>query len=386
MRKGIFIFGILSLFLFTSGQEIQEQATAINIEIPVRVFKGNEFIDNLNIEDFEVMEDGVQQKVEAVYLIKKTTIEREVTDMRKEEARKRYAPQISRHFVLLFEVTDYLPKMKEAIAFFFEKVITPQDTLTVITPVKTYRFNKKALADMPRAKISALLNEKLRMDITTGCREYHSLLRDYRSLMSSSFPLDQKLYLLRQKIREFRQMRDLNEKKISDFAEFLKDISGQKHVFLFYQRELFPYPDLPFESHEYLEITSELATLIPQNIDRIKQSFSDSSIAIHFLYITKPQREIASEYNSRQQGVMWQEISAGIFNTFREMALATGGLTESSANIAFTLEKAADASENYYLLYYSPKDYVADGEFKRIEVKVLGKNYRVTHRSGYIAD
>jgi hypothetical protein len=108
--------------------------------------------------------------------------------------------------------------------------------------VKTYRFNKKALADIAREKISALLNEKLRKDITTGCREYHSLLRDYKSLMSSGFPLDQKLYLLRQKIREFRQIRDLNEKKIFDFAEYLKDISGQKHVFLFYQRELFPYP------------------------------------------------------------------------------------------------------------------------------------------------
>jgi len=386
MRRGIFIIGILFLIQFLSGQEIQEEATAINIEIPVRVFKGNKFIDNLNIEDFEVYEDEEQQKIEAVYLIKKTTIKREVTEMEKEKARKRYAPQVSRNFVLLFEVTDYLPKMKEAIAFFFEKVITPLDTLTIVTPVKTYRFNKKALADIPREKISALLNEKLRKDITTGCREYHSLLRDYKSLMSSGFPLDQKLYLLRQKIREFRQIRDLNEKKIFDFAEYLKDISGQKHVFLFYQRELFPYPEVPFESYEYLELMSELATLIPQNIDRIKQSFSDSSITIHFLYITKPQKEIASEYNSRQQGVVWQEISGGIFNTFREMSQSTGGLTESSANIAFTLEKAAAASENYYLLYYSPKNYVADGKFKEIKVRVKNQNYRVMHRAGYIAD
>ena len=386
MRRGIFIIGILFLIQFLSGQEIQEEATAINIEIPVRVFKGNKFIDNLNIEDFEVYEDEEQQKIEAVYLIKKTTIKREVTEMEKEKARKRYAPQVSRNFVLLFEVTDYLPKMKEAIAFFFEKVITPLDTLTIVTPVKTYRFNKKALADIPREKISALLNEKLRKDITTGCREYHSLLRDYKSLMSSGFPLDQKLYLLRQKIREFRQIRDLNEKKIFDFAEYLKDISGQKHVFLFYQRELFPYPEVPFESYEYLELMSELATLIPQNIDRIKQSFSDSSITIHFLYITKPQKEIASEYNSRQQGVVWQEISGGIFNTFREMSQSTGGLTESSANIAFTLEKAAAASENYYLLYYSPKNYVADGEFREIKVRVKDQNYRVMHRAGYIAD
>jgi len=28
---------------------------------------------------------------------------------------------------------------------------------------------------------------------------------------------------------------------------------------------------------------------------------------IHFLYITKPQKEIAAEYNSRQEGVMWAD-------------------------------------------------------------------------------
>jgi VWFA-related protein len=386
MRKGIFITGVLFLILFASGQEIQEEAIAINIEVPVRVFKGNKFIDDLNIEDFEVYEDGIQQKIEAVYLINKTTIEREVTEMEKEEAQNRYTPQVSRNFVLLFEVTDYMPKMKEAIAFFFENVITLQDNLTVVTPMKTYRFNKKALADIPREKISALLIEKLKKDITIGCREYHSLLRDYKSLMSSNFPLDQKLYLLRQKIREFRQLRNLDEKKIYGFAEYLKNVSGQKHVFLFYQRELFPYPEIPSESYEYLELMSELATLIPQNIDRINQIFSDSSIAIHFLYITKPQREIEGDYNSRQQGVVWQEISNGIFNTFFEMAQSTGGMTESSANIAFALEKAAGASENYYLLYYSPKNYVADGKFRKLEVKIKGKNYNITHRAGYIAD
>jgi hypothetical protein len=48
--------------------------------------------------------------------------------------------------------------------------------------------------------------------------------------------------------------------------------------------------------------------------------------------------------------------------------------------------KAVQDSENYYLLYYSPKNYTADGKFKKITVKVKGQNYRITHRSGYIAD
>lgn len=386
MKKFVLITAAVHMIVFLSAQELQHDAVAINVEVPVRVFKGNQFLDHLTIDDFDIYEDGVLQKLEAVYLIKKTDIAREDTAMEKADARKRYAPQVARNFVLIFEVTDYLPKMKEAVTFFFENVISPQDALTVVTPVKTYRFNKKALVDMPGDKISALLNEKLRKDITTGCMEYHSMLRDYKSLMDSAYPLDQKRYLLRQKIREFHQLRDLNEKKIQDFAEHVKNMPGQKFVFLFYQRELFPYPDLPFESFEQMELMSELMTLVPQNVEKIKQSFSDSSITIHFLYITRPQREIAAEYNSRAPGVMWEDISAGIFSTFLEMAQSTGGLTEASSNIAFTLEKAAEASENYYLLYYSPKNYTTDGKFREIKVKVKGQNYRVTHRAGYFAD
>ena len=44
------------------------------------------------------------------------------------------------------------------------------------------------------------------------------------------------------------------------------------------------------------------------------------------------------------------------------------------------------ASENYYLLFYSPKDYSPDGKFRKIEVKVRGGDFSVSHRAGYIVD
>ena len=386
MKKSIFVIVILFLAIIPDAQELQHHAMAINVEIPVRVFKGNRFIDHLTMRDFEVYEDGILQKIDAVYLVKKNRIAREDTAMNKEEARKKYAPQVARNYVLVFEVTDYLPRIKEAMDLFFEKVISPQDSLTVVTPVKTYRFNKKALTKMPREKISSHMNEILRMDITSGCREYHSMLRDYLNVMESEFSNQEKLYILREKIRQFSQMRDLNAKKIRDFADYVKKLPGQKFVFLFYQREIYPYPEIPFESFEYMELKSELMTLVPQNIAKIMQNYSDSSVTIHFLYITKPQREIAAEYNTHKPGLMWEDISSGIFSTFLEMAQSTGGIADSSANIAFTLEKAADASDNYYLLYYTPLNYEADGKFHKIKVKVKGIDCRVNHRAGYFAD
>jgi len=81
-----------------------------------------------------------------------------------------------------------------------------------------------------------------------------------------------------------------------------------------------------------------------------------------------------------------EEHSEDIFAPFLEMSQATGGVAASSSNPAFAMKKAADASENYYLLYYAPSDVQADGKFREIKVSVKGKNYRVSHRAGYFAN
>ena len=74
MKKGIFVFSILYLILVLYVQKMQEEAVAISIEVPVIVFKGDTIMDNLTIDDFEVYEEGILHKINAVYLIKKTTI------------------------------------------------------------------------------------------------------------------------------------------------------------------------------------------------------------------------------------------------------------------------------------------------------------------------
>lgn len=79
------------------------------------------------------------------------------------------------------------------------------------------------------------------------------------------------------------------------------------------------------------------------------------------------------------------ERSEDIFSAFDEVAQATGGTTDSSANAAASFKRAVDASENYYLIYYKPPNYKADGQFHEIKVSVKTGNYRLTHRAGYIA-
>ena len=73
MKKLIVLSIAVILAVILSAQEIQHEAIAINVEVPVRVFEAGVFIDNLTIDDFELYEEGVKQKIDAVYLIKKTT-------------------------------------------------------------------------------------------------------------------------------------------------------------------------------------------------------------------------------------------------------------------------------------------------------------------------
>jgi hypothetical protein len=66
------------------------------------------------------------------------------------------------------------------------------------------------------------------------------------------------------------------------------------------------------------------------------------------------------------------------------MAQATGGIFESSANPASIFQRALEAAENYYLLYYSPKNLEDTGtNFRHIEVRVKRPGCRVLYRAGY---
>jgi len=80
------------------------------------------------------------------------------------------------------------------------------------------------------------------------------------------------------------------------------------------------------------------------------------------------------------------ERSEDIFSAFNEISQATGGISDTSANADAAFKRAVDASENYYLIYYTPKDYKSDGKFHEIKVNIKGGGYRVLHRAGYIGN
>lgn len=407
MKKIILFSALMILSLSVFAQQIAEESMVINIEVPVRVFRGDTFIDNLTIKDFELYEDGEPQTLEAVYLINKRSIERS-------EEKRRFTPDTERNFYLFFEVSEYTAKLGNAVEFFVRNVLFPGDVLTIVTPVKTYRMRSAALEHKTRQEIVEQLKGILRKDALTGSSEYRNTIEDLTdtalSLTIAFLPeneemqqnentsaelvgrsIGEQLNMYYNLLMRLESLRQVDQKLLLDFADYLQDEPGQKYVFLFYQREFIPqieprllnqyimmYQDRPNVQHTAATIFDFYRREISFDVDRVKKAYADASIAIHFLFLTEPVEP--------RFGIRFQEKSEDIFSAFAQMAAATGGLVDSSSDPAVSFEKALDAAENYYLLYYSPKNRILNGDFRNITVQVKQGKYRITHRLGYFAD
>jgi len=409
MQKQIFVILTAALGLTFSSQQIQEERVVINVEVPIRVFEGDTFIDNLTLDDFEVYEDGKLQKIEAVYLIRKRSIERR-------EEKRRFVPQISRHFFLWFEISEYMPRIGKAVDYFFDNVFSSGDNLAIITPLKAYNLKRQALELRSEEEIANQLITLLRRDAVMGNSEYRAVLKDLRELakvieakgagqgeetsqeiedaLSDAYDassLDEAVEMYSSVVKRLESLRRMDQQRLLDFAEFLKNKDGQKHIFLFYEREFLPqlHPNtlskFMFEYQDRPALLLSLSNLFESykrevfiDVEKVKQAFADSSISIHFLFIKKPP-ELGSS-------LLMQERSEDVYLAFKQMAQATGGLAETSANPAYAFQRAVGAFENYYILYYSPEDYKRDGEFRKIKVRVKGKKCKITHRAGYFAN
>jgi len=420
MKKGLLFSSVFLMSLVLFSQQIKEDATVINIEVPVRVFSGKTFINNLAIDDFEVLENGVPQNIEAVYFVKKRSIERS-------QEKKRFSPKTARSFFLFFELSKYDPKIGDAIKYFLHNVLAPGDNLSIVTSMNTYRMKNIAFEVTAPDEVAKQLIGIVRRDTMTGNSEYRYMISEIAGLAQSlsihmaqgrmdmtgeeqiieevSMPisglsssslyegrsLEEEFTLYENYIFKLDNLRRMDQGKLINFAKYLKNKEGQKYVTIFYQKEFIPqldpilvsqtlslYQDRPVVLQTISNVIEFYRREVPIDIELVKQTYADCSISIHFLYLTTPPE---SYY-----GVYMADHSEDIYSAFREMAVATGGYIDSSARADFLFKSAVEASENYYLLYYSPSRYINDGQFKKIQVKVKTKKYRIFHRSGYFAN
>ena len=388
------------------AQEQSHQLSVVNIEVPVRIFDGRNFVEGLIAEDFQVFENGIEQNIEALYLINKNDVAKKYDDWN-------FDPELQRHFFLLFHVYEYDPKLGEAVHHLFEDVLLPEDSLSIITPLKSYALKAESFDNKPRNEIAKEFIGLLEKDISLGAAEYNGLIKELKKLVRQSyrivtwcqypsdledsadsdhmFGLQTALSQYKSTWNELERIRDFNQTRIMNIGKSLKHIRGQKNAFYFYQREYCPepHPNLVITMMSiYDAMASERQGIQDMFLHRNRQTdieekeiikiFSDSSILFNFIFFDSRPKNTPGQ-------IAWSEQSGDFFKALRSAAFATGGIVDTSTNPFVGFRKGIKATENYYLLYYTPKNLKADGTFRSIKVKLRDHSYEVTHRMGYFA-
>lgn len=400
LKKGMLAVALTLLTLISLPLHMRSQEAApARVTVAVRVFDGNNFVPGLNLQDFELLENGVPQKLENLFQVDKSSVVRK-------DGPAEVLPDTSRKFYMLFQMFEYHPKLSEAIHHLFNEVLLPGDSLEVQTPMKVYRLSPQALAKMSKEALAKDMVDRVKKDIAAGSSLYRGLLGELKRFIralegtqsmaqigeeggdeASDFSLELILPMYRDSLIKMEALRAVDEKKLLAFAQVLKRQEGQKFVFFVYQREFRPeisshllqsiisgYQERP----DILTIVQDLFQLYNRNVslnpDRVQKAFADSGINFNFLFMNKNPETYS--------GIVMREQSEDVYNVLSKIAGNSGGVIDNSQNPAASITSALNTSEKYYLLYYFPASQVKDGTFRKFNVKIKGKGYQVVSRLG----
>jgi VWFA-related protein len=378
----------------------RSQAAGPRVVVPVRVFDGKQFVPGLNLADFELLENGLPQTIEALYEIRRDRIEWTEPST--------VAPvDVHRKFFLILQLGEYDPKLQRAVEHLLTEEIRPGDALEIQTPVRNYAMTPQALVSRPRDVLAKELKDIITRDIAQGTMGYNSVMRELKRIVRSiagsdrgslgdtegddamsSLGMESQLAQYKANLAKMEDLRAIDETKLLGFARSLKSWPGQKIVIFVYQREYRPEINgnildrLMLENQDRPNIQADLQEVfafyrreLVLNETRIRQAFADSAANFNFLFMDKTPERIS--------GVTMREQSEDVFKMFSQIAAATGGVIDASGNPEAAVRDALAAADAFYLLAYTPTSAASPGSFKTIAVRVKNRSLRVVARGGY---
>jgi hypothetical protein len=368
--------------------------------VAVRVTSHRQFVGTLRRSDFEVLEDGVPQDIAALYLCRKSAVERREGEMD-------FRPVLSRRFLLVFQISEFHPKFLEAFPYLIETILAPGDSLEIQTAMKSYTLSAAAWEAKARRAVADEMAALVRRDTVQGNRLYDSLLKDLKKFIRrisaanqmatdetdsdvAEIGLEAMLAQYRMTLQRLDEIRAIDPHKLTAFARAAGARTGRTHILFVHQREFRPtitsstmnqlmslYQDQPNVLGDVQELFQFYHRETLSNRKVLREAFADSGACLHFIYMNREPE--------RAPGIVMREQSEDIFQAFSEIAQATGGAADSSQDPAVSIKQALDESEGYYLLFYTPASGAGPSPFRTIQVRIRGGNYDVSHRAGYLS-
>lgn len=247
-----------------------------------------------------------------------------------------------KNYVLFFEVLNYTRELGDAVTFFFDQVLAPDDQLIIYTPARVYGFSKNTLAK-PKRELSEAMKEKLRGDTAACSSNYTTIFNEMRNHASEIeggqttsadglIGIKNSLNMYRQDMENLRTLRKVNEPLLMKIVDMFKNQPGKNHMVMIYEAEFRPIPDKDTLSRlraipEIAFIVAELFASDDQKSPLDAQKFIDllreAKISLHFLYIKPKDKTSVQDF---------KENSADMYDVFSQIAKATGGIVETTAN------------------------------------------------------
>jgi hypothetical protein len=406
MRKSAIFLCLLAsagLFAQEAVQTRYWKPETSQVGIPVRVFDGKTFVSDLALGDFELFENGVAQKLNAVFLMNKSTIERK-------EGQADIPPDAFRRFYVMIQATDYHPKLKNAVDYLFNEELKPGDSLDIQTPMRNYKMSSESLATKSQKTLANELNDIIRKDVGQGGMAYNTMLRDLKRLVrlisgisgtslddtegdveafgAEAGGLERYLSEYKNTMVRMESLRQADDAKLVQFARSLKEVDGQKYVIYIYQREFRPeissqtLNSLMMKNQDRYDIQGDIQELFTYysrpfvvNYQKVDEAFADAGVDFNLLFILKQPERI--------MGITMREQSEDTFKALSQVSAATGGVVTTTVNPDSALKEMFQAANRNYILYFTPSAESKAAGFKKLEVRVKGKNYRIVTRSGY---
>ena len=166
---------------------------------------------------------------------------------------------------------------------------------------------------------------------------------------------------------------------MQELSRYLAGLPGRKNVIWFssaFPINLFPNGDVP---HQYA-----------QQLKRVTDSLAESRVSIYPVSTTGLSQDFSSALKGQSEMAQGGgDINgSGIANqlAMETLAKGTGGKAFYNTNaLGNALAQAVEEGSHYYTLTYTPLNGKMDGKFRKIEVKVQHRGYKVACREGYYA-
>jgi len=172
---------------------------------------------------------------------------------------------------------------------------------------------------------------------------------------------------------------ELTLQAFQHLARYLSGIPARKNVVWF--ADSFPISFIPNEkSHA------------PQHQQRVRQTsdmLTSAQVAIYPVsahgLAGDPTFEVTDMLGNTRESMLHNQSTSQI--AAETIAQESGGRAFYNTNgLDTAMAKAIEEGSHYYTLAYSPTDTGTDGKYRRIEVRLSNRDYKLSYRRGYYAD